>query len=173
MNEDTWYKAADIFIAPVVVGLIVGYGVWQLGRRSIQRDLQATAIRDLMAYRGDYSSTDFSRALNKVSIIFHKDKAIRKEIRELYEAINNSLPQASINRKIVGLIYNLCQKNGYKGITEYDIDQSFPEARQTPVGEDSSAQTSSSPISVTPGTPVGNNPTTTPAQAGAAPENQS
>src|SRR5258708_18038642 len=129
MSTDLTNSIRDIILGPLVVGLVVGVILWRLGQKSIQKELQSNAIRDLMAYRGDYFSPDFRRALNRVSITFHRDNAIRKEIRELYEAINNSIPQASISRKIVGLIYNLCQKNGFKGITEYDIDQSFPEAK--------------------------------------------
>jgi hypothetical protein len=88
-----------------------------------------------MTYRGDYASDKFRQSLNAVSITFHKDDGTRKQIRELYDLINSSRPHtASINRKIVGLIYDLCRKNGFGGITEYDIDQSFPEQNQTPTG---------------------------------------
>lgn len=91
-----------------------------------------------MTFRGDYASSEFRRSLNKVSITFHKDKETRNQISDLYEQINdpNQSP-ANIKRKIVGLIYNLCQKNGFKGITEYDIDQAFIEGTQAPVADTS------------------------------------
>ena len=126
---------SDIITA-IVGPLIVGATLLWIGDRAANKRLKSDAIRDLMAYRGDYSTPEFRRSLNKVSIIFNKDADTRKEIRELYEAINNpSTQEASINRKIVGLIYNLCRKNGFSKITEYDIDQSFQEARQTPLEE--------------------------------------
>lgn len=117
------------FVGPVVVGVLL----WKLGIYAIDKNMRTEAIRDLMTFRGDYASQEFRRALNKVSITFHKDAEIRTDVRDLYEAVNNpSSPEASINRKIVGLIYKLCQKNGFKGLTEYDIDQAFPETRQSP-----------------------------------------
>lgn len=88
------------------------------------------------------ASLEFRRSLNRVSITFHKDEEIRKQIRDLYESINNPVnPESNINRKIVSLIYNLCRKNGFLGITEYDIDQSFPEQKQTPTSSVTSHQT--------------------------------
>ncbi len=122
-------QVAQILLAPLVVGLVI----WFLGERSISRRLKADAIRDLMAYRGDYASPEFGRSLNKVSIVFHGDDEIRLEVRKLYEIINNpSLSSEIVKRSIVGLIYKLCQKHGYRGLTEYDIDQAFPESRQAP-----------------------------------------
>ncbi len=87
-----------------------------------------------MTYRGDYSSDKFRQALNRVSITFHGDEETRKQVRELNEMVNGDGRTSSINRKIVGLIYDLCRKNGFDGITEYDIDQSFPEQKQVPSG---------------------------------------
>lgn len=136
MRAETIQFLRDILIGPAIVGLSVGYALVIVGRNNTNKQIQSDAIRDLMAYRGDYSSADFRRALNKVSIVFHRDGDIRKEIRELYEAVNNSTGKELTDRKIVSLIYNLCQKNGYKQITEYDIDQSFPETNQRPTGED-------------------------------------
>lgn len=97
-----------------------------------------------MTYRGDYSSDKFRQSLNAVSVTFHKDAAIRKQIRELYDLINSSNP-SGVNRKIVSLIYELCRKNYFKGITEYDIDQSFPEQSQIPTGEEATLYDSQSP----------------------------
>lgn len=122
--------------AGILGPLAVGVAVWWLGKSNEDKRVKSEAIRDLMTYRGDLSSPEFQRALNKVSITFHDDADIRKEIRELYEAINNpSLLDEVVKRKIVGVIFSLCQKNGYTQITEYDIDQSFLEAKQTPQGD--------------------------------------
>lgn len=113
--------------------LIVGIIIWALGEKTIKDRMKADAIRDLMAYRGDYASSDFRRSLNKISVTFHNDSEIRLKVRNLYEVINNpSLPSKNTERTIVGLIYRLCQKNGFKGLTEYDIDQAFPESKQSP-----------------------------------------
>jgi len=121
------------FVKDIVWPIVVGWVVWRLGEKAIGDRLKSEAIRDLMTYRGDPSSVDFRRSLNKVSITFHKDTAIRKEIRELYETINNPASAGiNINRKTVGLIYDLCQKNGFENVSEYDIDQAFPESEQTP-----------------------------------------
>lgn len=117
-------------LGPLIVGLVI----WSIGKSETEKRIKNDAIRDLMTFRGDYASLEFRRSLNKVSITFHKDEEIRKQIRDLYENINNPVnPESNINRKIVSLIYNLCQKNGFLGITEYDIDQSFPEQKQTPM----------------------------------------
>lgn len=116
-------------VGPLIVGLVI----WLIGKSETEKRIKNEAIRDLMTYRGDLASLDFRRSLNRVSITFHKDEEIRKQIRDLYENINNPVnPESNINRKIVSLIYNLCQKNDFLGITEYDIDQSFPELKQTP-----------------------------------------
>lgn len=125
----------DINLIGNILGpLVAGFIIWLLGERAIDRRAKNEAIRDLMTLRGDFASQDFRRALNKISVTFHKDDAVRKEIRDLYEAINNPNSQEpNINRKIVGLIYDLCQKNGFGGITEYDIDQAFPESKQAPL----------------------------------------
>lgn len=126
---DKILQIGQYLLAPFVVGLVL----WILGERSIDRRLKADAIRDLMAYRGDYGSAEFRRALNKISVTFHNDETIRIEVRHLYEVINNqSSTSKTLERSIVGLIYKLCQRNGFKGLTEYDIDQSFPENRQAP-----------------------------------------
>ncbi len=86
-----------------------------------------------MTFRGDLLSQDFRRSLNRVSITFHSDDEIRTEVRHLYDIINDPSSQPKmVERTIVGLIYKLCQKNGFKGLTEYDIDQAFPESRQEP-----------------------------------------
>lgn len=116
-------------IFPVTVGFVL----WKLGQHQIDSRTKGDAIRDLMTYRGDFASPEFRRSLNKVSITFHQDDDIRKQIRELYDAINNpSYTDTIINRKIVSLIHTLCTQNGFNGITEYDIDQSFPERLQSP-----------------------------------------
>lgn len=113
--------------------LIAGLAIWFVGKGASDKKIKNEAIRDLMTFRGDYASPEFRRSLNRVSITFHKDKEIRQQIRDLYENINNPANlELTVNRKIVGLIYNLCQKNGFTGVTEYDIDQSFPEQEQTP-----------------------------------------
>ncbi len=123
-----WSSIFGALVSPLVVGLVI----WWVGKNNSDKRVKNEAIRDIMYYRGDYSTPEFRRSLNKVSITFHKDEEIRQQIRNLYEEINNPINVASnINRKIVGLIYNLCHKNGFKGITEYDIDQAFPE-RQVP-----------------------------------------
>lgn len=123
------YIVLSSLVGPLVVGIVI----WWLGKSEIERRVKNEAIRDLMTFRGDYVSPEFRRSFNKVSITFHKDKEIRQQIRDLYEDINNpNTRESAINRKIVSLIYSLCQKNGFEGITEYDIDQSFPEQRQTP-----------------------------------------
>ena len=120
-------------LGPLVVGLFVGFVIQWLGKREIEIRTRQDAIRDLMTFRGDYGSTEFRRSLNKISIVFHKDDEIRQDVRQLYECINNeSSKQKTIERSIVGLIYKLCQKNGFIGLTEYDIDQSFPESKQAP-----------------------------------------
>lgn len=124
-----WLSLAGTILGPLVVGIVI----WWLGIRNEDHRVKSEAIRDLMTYRGDYSSPEFRRSLNKVSITFSRDAATRKQIRELYEAINNN--DANVDRKIVGVIYSLCQKNGYNQLTEYDIDQSFPEQNQVPTGD--------------------------------------
>jgi hypothetical protein len=132
------------FILELVKGiagpLIAGLAIWLLGQSAISQKSKSDAIRDLMTFRGDYSSPEFRRALNKVSITFHKNNSIREQIRLLYEAINSpNIGETNTNRKIVGLIYTLCQKNGFGNITEYDIDQSFPESNQVPKPESNQA----------------------------------
>jgi hypothetical protein len=135
---DIFLKIFRELFSPLVVGLVVGFVLWFVGERAAHRRMKADAIRDLMAYRGDYSSPEFGRSLNKISVTFHNDDSIRLEVRKLYEVINNpSLNSEITKRSIVGLIYGLCQKNGFKGLTEYDIDQAFPEipeSKQTPQG---------------------------------------
>lgn len=117
------------FLWPLIVGLII----WLLGERVIDRRLKQEAIRDLMTFRGDYASQNFRESLNRVSIIFHKSKEIRNDVRHLYDVINNpASQQKTIERTIIGLIYKLCQENGFKGLTEYDIDQSFVMPQQNP-----------------------------------------
>jgi hypothetical protein len=143
----------NIFVGPLIVGAIVGFIIWKLGQRAIERSTRNEAIRDLMTYRGDYSSDLFRRSLNKVSITFHDNEETRKQIRDLNESINNSDSRSStINRKIVGLIYDLCRKNGFKGITEYDIDQSFPEQKQIPIAAGSIEASSIMPEPIKPAT---------------------
>lgn len=120
-------------LSDILTPLLVGWVLWFIGDRATTRKMKADAIRDLMAYRGDYASIDFGRSLNKVSVTFHGDNEIRLEIRKLYEVINNPTSNAeTAKRSVVGLIYKLCQKNGFKGLTEYDIDQAFPENKQSP-----------------------------------------
>lgn len=120
-------------IGPLVVGLVVGSVLLLIGQKATDKKLKQDAIRDLMTFRGDYASTNFRESLNKVSITFHKNEEIRTDVRHLYDVINNpSSPQKIIERTIIGLIYKLCQKNGFKGLTEYDIDQSFIIPQQDP-----------------------------------------
>lgn len=124
-----WQTIINSLIGPFVVGIVI----WRLGERSIDKRLKNDAIRDLMTFRGDYASSDFRRSLNKVSITFHSDDEIRQDVRHLYDVINDpNSPQEGTKRAIVGLIYKLCHKYGYRGLTEYDIDQAFPESVQEP-----------------------------------------
>ncbi len=128
----------DIFLKvlnEIAPALIVGIIIWVLGEKAIEKRIKSDAIRELMTHRGDYASTEFRKSLNKISITFHNDSEIRQKVRNLYEVINNpTLPAKSTERTIVGLIYRLCQKNGFRGLTEYDIDQAFPENKQEPQG---------------------------------------
>lgn len=120
-------------IAGVLGPLVVGVVIWILGENAIDKRLKQEAIRDLMTFRGDYASQSFRESLNKVSITFHRTKEIRNDVRHLYDVINNpSSQQKIIERTIIGLIYKLCQQNGFTGLTEYDIDQSFILPQQTP-----------------------------------------
>ncbi|MCB9808446.1 hypothetical protein H6770_04295 [Candidatus Peribacteria bacterium] len=121
-------------IGSVVSGCIVGLFVWRLSQSAIEKKYKTDAIRDLMSCRGDVNSIDFRRALNRISITFHYDEEIRIDVRRLYELLNseNTPGQKIIDRAIVGLIFKLCGKNGFDGLTEYDIDQSFAETLQTP-----------------------------------------
>jgi hypothetical protein len=120
-------------INDIAPALVVGIVIWSLGEKAISRRIKADAIRDLMTYRGDYASSDFRRSLNKISVTFHDDPEIRLKVRNLYDVINNpTLPSKNTERTIVGLIYRLCQKNGFRGLSEYDIDQAFPESKQSP-----------------------------------------
>ena len=124
-----------IVLGPLIVGVVVGVAIWLLGRWTAVRREKGNSIRDLMTYRGDYSTADFRRSINKVSITFHDDEKVRLQVQDLNEAINGGeVSTTSINRKIVRLIFDLCQRNGFKGITQYDIDQAFPEQKQTPEG---------------------------------------
>jgi hypothetical protein len=90
-----------------------------------------------MTYRGDFGATEFRLALNRVSITFHRDEKVRLQVQELNEAINSGVRTSGVNRKIVRLIFDLCQNNGFKGVTQYDIDQTFPGQNQNPEGSDS------------------------------------
>jgi hypothetical protein len=142
MNLDFLINSS--LIAGVLGPLIVGFVIWSLGERAIDKRLKQEAIRDLMTFRGDYASQNFRESLNRVSITFHKTEEIRNDVRHLYDVINNpSSQQKTIERTIIGLIYKLCQQNGFTGLTEYDIDQSFILPQQTPT------ETLSKPESVT------------------------
>jgi hypothetical protein len=113
---NNWGDTLRLIIESLLGPLIAGLTIWWVGKKEIDKRIQNEAIRDLMTLRGDYSSPEFRRSLNKVSISFHGDNEIRKQIRDLYENINNPTnSESAINRKIVGL-----------------IDQSFPEQKQTP-----------------------------------------
>jgi hypothetical protein len=126
---DITVQILTTLLSPLVVGLVL----WKLGEVGIEKRIKSDAIRDLMTYRGDYASTEFRRSLNKISVTFHNDEDIRMDVRDLYEVINSPAPNPkSTERSIVGLIYKLCQRNGFKGLTEYDIDQAFPENKQAP-----------------------------------------
>lgn len=128
MNSQSTQNLINL-VGPLIAGLVI----WLVGKYDSDKRIKNEAIRDLMTFRGDYASPEFRRSLNKVSITFHNDNSIRQQIRDLYENINNPTnSESTINRKIVGLIYNLCKTNGFSGVTEYDIDQSFPEQKQTP-----------------------------------------
>lgn len=128
MKDIIWNSIATLFAS-----LTVGYVLWLIGSNAEKKKVKADAIRDLMTYRGDFASADFRRSLNKISVVFHNKEVIREQVRSLYEVINNpDSASEKIKRSIVGLIYKLCQTNGFKGLTEYDIDQSFSESRQTP-----------------------------------------
>ncbi len=131
----------------ILPSLMVGLVLRRLGRKSDEKKTKADAIRDLMTYRGDYSSPEFRRSLNKVSIIFHSDESVRHDVRQLYEVMNDSrMPAEKLKRTVVGLIYKLCQQNEFNGLTEYDIDQAFAEAKQTPSETLDLAQSSLAPI---------------------------
>ena len=129
---ETIIKTIKELVPTLISPLVVGFAIWKIGDTSEKKKLKADAIRELMGYRGDYGSTEFGRALNKVSVVFNDDPEIRLEVRNLYERINTSPNSQITKRSIVGLIYKLCQKNGFKGLTEYDIDQAFPENKQEP-----------------------------------------
>lgn len=120
---------ADTLLGP----LLVGISIFILGQWVVKRKIKGDTITDLMTYRGDYASRKFQQALNRVSIAFHKDEKVREQVRNLYQTLSNpSVPPQSVERAIVGLIYNLCHRFGFKGLTEYDIDQSFLTPSQTP-----------------------------------------
>lgn len=126
-------KMFEFAIGPLVVGLVVGFVIRWLGNKDINNRAKIEAIKDLMTFRGDLSSTEFRRSLNRVSITFHDDGEIRADVRHLYDVINDPSAQPRMTeRTIVGLIYKLCKKNGFIGLTEYDIDQAFPESKQEP-----------------------------------------
>ena len=142
MNASFWAQIASTLLPSLVVGLVL----WWVGKTSENNKIKSDAIRDLMTYRGDFASAEFRRSLNKVSIIFHNRENIRSEVRHLYEVINNpSSNSEQTKRSIVGLIYKLCQKNGFKGLTEYDIDQAFAENKQIPTQEPEEVSKSATP----------------------------
>ncbi|GEM_PF-5647707 len=140
---DIFIQILTALLSPLVVGLVL----WKLGEVGIEKRIKSDAIRDLMTYRGDYASTEFRRSLNKISVTFHNNEDIRMDVRHLYEVINSPAPNPkSTERSIVGLIYKLCQKNGFGGLTEYDIDQAFPENKQSPQENPSDIKPSSKEV---------------------------
>jgi hypothetical protein len=120
----------DIIVGPLAVGV----AIFLFGKYESDKRVKSNAIRNLMTNRGgDFVNPDFRKALNKVSITFSKDPKVREQIRELYELINSEATKEEvIKRKIVSVIYYLCLNYGFKDMSEYDIDQSFPEERQKP-----------------------------------------
>jgi hypothetical protein len=123
-----------LFVQAIAGPLVVGLVLYFVTSRSEKKRVRAETIRDLMTHRGDFASSEFRRSLNKVAIIFHDQQEIRDEVRYLYETINDASKNAEQSKRaIVGLIYKLCQKNRFKGLTEYDIDQAFTEKKQTPI----------------------------------------
>ena len=96
---DNYLKIIELLSTPVF-GLIVGYVLWLVGKRDTERRMKADAIRDLMAYRGDYASSEFGRSLNRVSVTFHNDNEIRLEVRKLYEVINNPSLDSETTKRI-------------------------------------------------------------------------
>lgn len=126
---DFWYNLFSTLISSGIVGI----ALWLIGYGAEKRKIKIDAIRDLMAFRGDFENVDFRRALNRISITFHDDDEIRTDVRGLYEIMSSGrYTEEKTKRAIVGLIYKLCKNNGITKLTEYDIDQSFAEGKQTP-----------------------------------------
>lgn len=78
-----WVDVGKTFVESLLGPLMVGLVIWWVGKNEIDKRIKTEAIRDLMTLRGDYSSSEFRRSLNKVSITFHHSQNKNKHLHQL------------------------------------------------------------------------------------------
>ena len=87
------------------------------------------ALYNLVAYRYKLDSDEFLQALNSLKLLFSKDGNLQRLLNELHQTfLRRDKGEVVDNRPeglVIKIIKRVCELEGFKNITEEDIDNLF------------------------------------------------
>ncbi|MBU3924626.1 hypothetical protein KJ854_01680 [Patescibacteria group bacterium] len=120
LNKETLMSIGAVILAPVIA-IIVGEYLRQRTER--QREEYET-LKTLVSFRHTTGSHEFLGALNRVVLVFDKNKEIKNLVKELWNGYVNAESPAVSKRRQIELIYATC-KHMKRDVTEFEIDNFF------------------------------------------------
>ena len=100
-----------------------------LRKRNFEKQKRLDTLYNLVAYRYKLDSDEFLQALNSLKLLFSKNEKLQKLLDELHLTFlkrNRGETSADeANKLVVKIIKNVCELEGFKNITEEDIDNLF------------------------------------------------
>lgn len=127
-NQAFWLQFSTVivaFISPVIAVIIT---IWYQNRQS-HRNAQMQILIEILSFR-DYVPLPWSyvAALNRIDIVFHKQKDICHKWHEYYELTDQeqvgNVPKL-LKEKKVSLISAIAQHLGYKGVDQIFLQRYY------------------------------------------------
>ena len=119
-----------INIIALLLSPVIAVAIGELLRkRNFEKQKRLDTLYNLVAYRYKLDSDEFLQALNSLKLLFSKNEKLQKLLDELHLTFlkrdRGETSADEANKLVVKIIKNVCELEGFKNITEEDIDNLF------------------------------------------------
>jgi len=119
-----------INIIALLLSPVIAVAIGELLRkRNFEKQKRLDTLYNLVAYRYKLDLDEFLQALNSLKLLFSKNEKLQKLLDELHLTFlkrdRGETSADEANKLVVKIIKNVCELEGFKNITEEDIDNLF------------------------------------------------
>ena len=123
ISKDILLGIGAVLLAPLISIFVGGYLHSKIER---EREEYET-LKALVSFRHIPASPESLGALNRVILVFDKNKEIKKLVKELWNGYVNGENSAVSKRRQIELLYAIC-RHMKRDVTEFEIDSFFTPA---------------------------------------------